>query len=357
MRAALVGSPQSGKSTLFAAVAEAGGSGVHMDRPDQEHLAVVKVPDERLDWLDELYKPKKKVHAEIEFLDVPGLDLSTDAGRRHARTRWPAVRQSDVIVLVLRDFQNDSVPPYRNRIDPAGDLEEIRSEMLFSDLEQVAARIEKLKVAVRKPTPEQSKNIRELELMERMQEALENEKPLTEAISGADEAKMVRAFAFQTLKPVVVVLNSDEDTVAEATGIEEFAGSPAIRLSAKIEGEIAALPPADRGEFMEAMGITALARDRLVRQCYEATNLITFFTVGDDECRGWSIPSGTDAVTAAGKIHSDISRGFIRAEIISYDDLKTFGDEKKARAAGKFRLEGKNYTVRDGDVIEFRFNV
>ncbi len=356
MRAALIGLPQSGKSTLFAALAEAGGSNVHLDRPDQEHLAVVKVPDERLDWLEEHYKPKKKTHAEIEFLDVPGMDLSTEAGRRHARTHWPAIRQSDMIVIVLRDFRNDSVPPYRGRVNPADDLEELRSEMLFSDLEQVAGRIEKLQAAVRKPTPEQDKNIRELELMQRMQEVLEEEKPLTEAVVGDADEKTARTFAFQTLKPVVVVLNCDEGAVGDG-GVEEFAGCPTVRLSAKIEEEIAALAPADRGEFMEAMGISALARDRLIRSCYKAMNLIAFLTAGERECRTWSIPAGTDALTAAGQIHSDIARGFIRAQVIAFDDLKAAGSEKAARAAGKFRLEGKNYIIRDGDEILFRFNV
>ncbi|MCD4699340.1 MAG: DUF933 domain-containing protein [Phycisphaerae bacterium] len=356
MRAALVGLPQSGKSTLFAALAEAGGSNVNMGRPDQQHLAVVKVPDERLDWLEEHYKPKKKAPAEIELLDVPGLDLSSDAGRRHARTHWPAVRQSDMIVIVLRDFRNDSAPAYRNRVNAAADLEEFRSEMLFSDLEQATGRVEKLQSTVRKPTPEQDQNIRELELMQRLVEALEDERPLTEAISGEAEEKMVRAFSFQTLKPVLVVLNSYEDAVADA-GVDQFGPYPAIRLSAKIEAEIASLAPDDRGEFMEAMGISTLARDRLIRSCYEAMNIRTFFTVGEYECKSWSIRAGTDALTAAGRIHSDIERGFIRAEIIGYDDLKAAGSEKAARAAGKFRLEGKNYIVRDGDVIVFRFNV
>ncbi|MCK4624873.1 MAG: DUF933 domain-containing protein [Phycisphaerae bacterium] len=356
MRAALVGLPQSGKSTLFAALAEAGGSGVHLDRPDQEHLAVVKVPDERLDWLEDHYKPKKTTHAEIEFLDVPGMDLSSEPARRHARTHWPAVRQSDMIVIVLRDFQNDSVPPYRGRVDAEADLEELRSEMLFSDLEQVAGRIEKLQTAAGKPTPEQDKNVRELELMQRMQEVLEDEKPLTEAVVSETDKKTARAFAFQMLKPVVVVLNCDEGST-ETGGVEEFSGLPAIRLSAKIEEEIASLAPADRGEFMEEMEIPTLARDRLVRSCYKAMDLITFLTASESECHAWSIRAGTDAVTAAGQIHSDIARGFIRAQVVAFDDLKSAGSEKAARAAGKIRLEGKNYMIRDGDEILFRFNV
>ena len=356
MRAALIGPPYSGKSTLFAAVAEAGGSHVHLERPDTEHLAVVKVPDERLEWLGELHKPQKLTYAELELLDVPGLDLTDQASRQRSRGHWAAVRQSDMIVIVLRDFHDDSVPPYRGRVDPAADLEELRSELLFSDLEQVAARIQKLKAALRKRTPDHEQNARELELMERMQQALEEEKPLTEAVADEAEEKMVRAFAFLTLKPALVVLNCDEDAAA-AGGSEGFRGYPAIRLSARIEEEIAALDPSERGEFMEAMGISTPAAERLIRACYEAMNLLSFFTAVGKEVRAWTVPAGTNAVAAAGEVHTDMARGFIRAEVIAFEDLRAAGDEKRARAAGKYRLEGKGYVVQDGDDIVFRFSV
>lgn len=358
MRAALVGLPQSGKSTLFAAAAESSGSHVHLEKPDQEHIAIIKVPDDRVDWLNQHYKPKKKTYAEIEFIDIPGLDFTTDATRSHARTHLAKVRQSDMIIFVLREFHNNSVPPYRNRIDPAADLEELRQEMLLSDLEQVSARIEKLQSALRKPTPDREKNQHELELMQRLQETLEAEKPLTEAVKTESEQKMLRAFAFLTLKPVVVVINCDEDAIGNnQSELSEFAGYPAIRLSAKVEEEIASLPADERAEFFQAMGITTPARDQLVRACYKAMNLISFLTVSKNEVRAWTIPAGTNAITAAGMIHSDMARGFIRAEVIAFDDLKAAGDEKKVKAAGKFRLEGKNYIVQDGDVILFRFNV
>ena len=355
MRAALIGPSYSGKSTLFAAVAEAGGSHVHLERPDAEHLAVVKVPDERLEWLGELYKPQKLTHAEMELLDVPGLDLTDQASRQRARVHWPAVRQSDMIVIVLRDFHDDAVPPYRGRVEPAADVEELRSELLFSDLEQVAARIEKLNAALRRRGPEHDENARELQLMERMQEALEEEKPLSEAIANEAEEKMVRAFAFLTLKPALVVLNCDED--AAGGGGEGFGGYPAIRLSAKVEEEIAALDPSERGEFMEAMGISTPAGERLIRSCYEAMHLVSFFTVVGKEVRAWSVPAGRSALEAAGEVHTDMARGFIRAEVIAFDDLRAAGDEKQARAAGKYRLEGKQYVVQDGDDIVFRFSV
>ena len=356
MRVALVGPPYSGKSTLFAAVAEAGGSHVNLERADQEHLAVVKVPDERLEWMHELLQPPKKTHAEIEFLDVPGVDLSTFAAQQRARSHWLAVRQSDMIVFVLRAFRDDSVAAHRNRVDPAADLEELWAELLFSDLEQVGNRIEKLQAALRKPTLDRKDNLRELELMERMQAALEEEKPLSQAVKDRAEEKMLRAFAFLTLKPVMVVLNCDEDAAGES-GPSEMAGYPTIQLSAKIEEEIASLAEAERDEFLEAMGVTELARDRLIRSCYGAMRLVSFFTAGPKEVRAWTIPAGTSAASAAGEIHSDMERGFIRAQVIAYDDLRAAGGEKEAKAAGKYRLEGKDYIVQDGDEILFRFNV
>jgi len=356
MRVAMVGLPFSGKSTLFAAVAEAGGSQVHLERADQEHLVVAKVPDERLDWIEQHYKPKKRVNAELEFLDVPGLDLSTETARQRARAHWPAVRQSEAIVFVVREFQSDSVPPYRDRVDVTADLEELRTEMLFSDLEQVVARIEKLQARLKRPSLEREQDARELELMQRLRETLEAEKPLSEAVANEAEEKMIRAFAFLTLKPAVVVVNYDEQA-NPADRPEQIAGCKAVHLSAKIEEEIAALAEDDRGEFLEAMGITEPARDRLIRSCYQAMNLVSFFTVNQNECRAWPVPVGTDALTAAGEIHTDMARGFIRAEVIAFEELRTTGDAKSARAAGKFRLEGKSYVVQDGDVIQFRFNV
>jgi len=355
MRVALTGPPQSGKSTLFAAVAEAGGSHVDISRPDQPHLAVVKVPDERLDWLAELYQPKKVVHAELEFLDLPGFDLRDDPSRSRARAHWPALRQSDMIVMVVRGFANDAVAPYRGRVDPQGDVEELLAEMLFADLDQVAARIEKLEAAVRKPTSRRDEQMRELELMRRLGETLEAEKPVAEAVHNESEARLLRSFAFLSQAPVLVVINGSEDQAAEQA--PELAGLPCIAMSAKIEEEIAQLSPEDRGEFLADLGVQSPARDRLLRACHERLDLVSFFTFKSDECRAWTIPSGADAVTAAEQIHSDIARGFIRAETVAYEDLRAAGNMKAAKAAGKVRLEGKTYVVQDGDVINFRFNV
>lgn len=355
MRVAMTGPPQSGKSTLFAAVAEAGGSHVDLSRPDQPHLAVVKVPDDRLSWLAEQYQPKKVTPAELEFLDLPGFDLSSQVAREHSRTHWQAMRNSNMIVLVVRAFPAQSVPEYRGRIDPAGDVAELLDEMLFADLDQVTTRIDKLRSSLNKPTGDRQEIQRELDLMTRLAETLEAEKPISEVVQSPSEDKILRSFAFLSRKPALVVVNCGEGELASNHG--DFGPLESIPLSAEIEEEIARLDPLDRGEFLADLGLDGSARDKLIRACYRGLKLVSFLTVGPDECRAWTVPADTDAVTAAGQIHSDIARGFIRAETVAFDDLKQAGDMKAAKAAGKVRLEGKNYIVQDGDIINFRFNV
>lgn len=355
MRVALIGPPQSGKSTVFAAVAEAGGSHVDLSRPDQPHLAVVKVPDDRVEWLAELYQPKKITHAELEFLDLPGFDLSDEAGRARSKEHWSAMRQSDMLVFVVRGFQDPTVPEYRQRVDPVGDVEELLAEMLFADLEQVANRIEKLQGALRKPA-QREENQRELEIMRRLMEALESERLISDALAGDAEAKLVRNFGFLSQKPVLVVLNGSEDALGQDA--PPLPGDlPCLQLSAKIEEEIAELSPEDRAEFLRDLGLESPARDRLIRACYDRVDLVSFLTAAEPECRAWSIPAGTKAADAAGTIHTDLQRGFIRAETVAFEDLRAAGDMKAAKAAGQVRLEGKEYVVQDGDVIYFRFNV
>jgi len=356
MRVALIGPPQSGKSTLFAAVAEAGGSHVDISRPDQPHLAVVKVPDERVHWLARLYNPKKVTLAELELLDLPGFDLSDEQGRSRAKAHWAAMRQSDMLAMVVRSFESQTVFAYRKRIDPASDVDELLSEMLFADLDQVTNRIQKLNASLKKPTPKRDEYARELELMQRLNATLETSKPISQAIRSDSEAKMVRSFAFLSQKPALMVDNCSEDALGKPPTAPP-GGMEHMRLSAKIEEELARLEPSERAEFLADMGLDASAGQRLVRACYKAMNLASFLTTGEDECRAWTIQAGADAVTAAGAIHTDIARGFIRAETVSFADLQTAGDMKAAKAAGKVRLEGKNYLVKDGDVINFRFNV
>ena len=355
VRVCFVGPVQSGKSTLFSAVLEAGGSNVDISRPDQPHLAVVKVPDERLIWLTEHYHPKKTTPAELELLDLPGFDLSEQSGRNRAKTHWAALRDSGALLFVVRAFEGETVPTYRERIDPAADVRELLAEMLFADMEQVTARIEKLEASGRKPTAKRHEQQQELDLMKRLLEALESERPISEAVASETEKKLIRSFAFLSQKPVLVVRNCGEDEAGRSP--EAIESLPTLQLSAQIEEEIAQLSPSERGEFLTDLGETESAGEKLIRACYQRMNLVSFLTVGEDECRAWTIPSGTTALDAAGKIHTDISRGFIRAETVSYDDLRAAGDMKSARSAGTVRLEGKTYVVQDGDIINFRFNV
>lgn len=356
MRVALVGPVQSGKSSLFEAVARAGGSHLDLSRPDQPHLAVVKVPDPRLDWLAEQYKSKKVTHAELEFLDLPGFDLSDEAGRARAKTHWTDMRQSQMLVFVLREFASDAAAAYRGRVDPQADAKELLEEMRFADLEQVAGRIDKLEAALRKPAGKREEQQRELDLMKRMAAALEGGGAVRHAIASEAEWKLLGGFGFLSAKPALVVLNCSEDDAAKP-GPSEFASLPCVRLATKLEAELSCLGEQDRKEFQAELGLRAAACDLLVGACLRRMNLASFFTANANECRAWIASAGADAITAAGMVHSDIARGFIRAEVVHYEDYRAAGDHKAAKAAGKVRLEGKEYVVRDGDVIYFRFNV
>lgn len=357
MQVALVGMRQSGKSALFAAVAGGHGS-AEAGGGHQVGKAVVKVPDERLAVLSDIYKPKKTTPATIEFLDLPGLSFVDEGDRHDARKIIADARQVAMLVFVIRGFENASVAAYRDRVNPAADLEELRTELLLADLELVTNRIEKLEVSITKPTKTQPHDKKELELLKRCAGVIEELKPLTEAIDSPEEEKLLRSFGFLTLKPVCVVLNVDEDKASEAGGLSaEEAGSEVVTLAATLEAELAALEAEERSVFLEEMGISEVAQDRLVRTCYKTLNLVSFLTVGADEVRAWTVPAECPALEAAGEIHSDIQRGFIRAETVHYDDFAAAGDMKAAKAAGKVRLEGKTYAVQDGDIINFRFNV
>ena len=268
------------------------------------------------------------------------------------------IRKADMIVLVLRAFENPTVPAYRDRIDALADFEELRTEFILCDLEQVTNRVEKLKVQVTKPTPERERHKKELELMEKGVEALEAEEPISRIIRSPDDAKMVSSFGFLTEKPLAVVVNVSEGQESGSAGLQGIpADVPQLQLSATLEQEMSQLDEQERGEFMAEMGLEILAAGRLVRCCYERLGLVSFLTYGEDECRAWTVPAQTPAVEAAGKIHSDIQRGFIRAEVVAFEDFKAAGTFKQAKADGKVRLESKQYPVQDGDVITFRFNV
>jgi len=356
LKAALLGLLESGKSTIFSAV-----SG--KDRPavgsTEITEAVVSVPDVRIDWLAELYKPKKVTHATIDCLDLPGFSFIDEHGRAGAGRLISKIRTVDLLVLVVRAFEDPAVPAYKNRIDPTGDLSELRTELLLADLELVATRIERLEKQVHKPTKTQSQDKAELDLQKKLQETIEAEKPISSVIESDAERRIIKSLGFLTLKPVVVAVNVGEGSLNKPF---EFAGAvagdaPVITISAKLESELAQLDAESRREFAGDLGITESAVGRFVNSCYSSLGLISFLTTGSDEVRAWPIKKDTAALDAAGKVHSDIKRGFIRAETMAFEDLHRLGDEKAVKAAGKVRLEGKDYVVRDGDIINFRFNV
>lgn len=356
MKVALLGLLQSGKSTIFSAIS---GKKISASGTAAIEEAMVQVPDERLDWLNSYYKPKKTTYATIDCLDLPGFNFADEHGRAAARRLIGQIRTVDLLILVLRAFENPSVPPYRNRVDPAADLIELRTELLLSDLELVTTRIEKLEKQITKPTKTQPHDKAEMALQKRLQEAIEAEKPISSAVKSEEEREIIKSLGFLTLKPMVITVNVGENQSEKkfdfSPGIDKSV--PVVSLCAELEYELAQLDLESRREFMADLGITEPAKARFVKSCYSALGLISFLTVVSDELRAWPVKQGTVALDAAGKVHSDIKRGFIRAEVFNFNDLKALGSEKAVKAAGKVRLEGKDCVVHDGDIINFRFNV
>jgi len=356
MKVALLGLLQSGKSTIFAGLS---GKPIPPVGSTSIEEAIVLVPDERLTWLTEYYKPKKTTYATVDCLDVPGFNFADEHGRAAARRYITKIRTVDMFVLVIRAFENPAVPPYREAIDPVRDLAELQTELLLADLELVTTRIGRLEKQIHKLTPTQAHDKAELELQKKLQEAIESEKPISSVIENDEQLEMIKSLGFLTLKPIVVAVNVGENRLNEKFNFSEHLDTSigVITICAKLEYELSQLDDKSRAEFMADLGITESEASRFVHSCYSALDLISFLTVVSDELRAWPIRKGTIALDAAGKVHTDIKRGFIRAETFSFDDLKEFGDEKAVKAAGKIRLEGKEYVVKDGDIINFRFNV
>lgn len=356
LKVALIGMMQSGKSTIMSAI-----SGKAMPPPGSINIeeVIVSVPDERLDWLTDLYKPKKTIRGTVDCLDLPGLSFTDESGRSAARRLFGKVRTVDMFVVVVRAFDDESVPPNGGSINPVRDINDLKTEFLLADLELVMTRIERLEKQVNKPTKTQAKDKAELALQIKLQEALEDEKPISSVIEHDVDMELIKSLGFLTLKPMMVVVNIGEDQIGEEIDLSAAAdeSTEIVTMCAKIESEIAELDDESKAEFMSDMGIDELASIKFVQSCYKTLGLISFLTVGPDEVRAWPIRGGISALDAAGKIHSDIQRGFIRAETIAYEDLKVHGSEKECKAAGKTRLEGKTYVIQDGDIINFRFNV
>lgn len=349
MKVGLVGLPGAGKTTLFLAL---GGNREKIPHaPTDERLVVsVEVPDPRLEWLRDLYAPKKYTPARVEFCDLPGIPESAVKGKPELLA---SVRECDALALVIREFPAD---PYGlGAPSPAADLDTLRTEFLLGDLAVTEGRIERIQAKLKRPYKEKAEDEKELALLQRLVPYFEGGEGLQELEFPPDEEKRLSGFQFLSRKPIIVIRNVAEDVLSQAA--DPLSDAPEVRLAATVEEDLVTLEESERGDFLEAYGIQASARDVLVRAAYKACRAHAFFTAGEDEVRAWTIPLGANAVEAAGKIHSDLARGFIRAEVSPWDELHNAGDLRAFKAKGGGRLEGKEYVVADGDILEIRFSV
>jgi hypothetical protein len=357
----IVGLPSSGKSTLFNALtrgaAETGRFGSGRAEINQGR---VLVPDERLGWLAEVYSPKKRTPASVDFLDAPGVRPGDSA--RGAASLISDLRTVEALLQVVRVFPDDSVPSPSGSVDAVRDAQDLDAEFLLADLAVAENRLKRLESDRSKglSTPELAE---EEAVLGRVRDGLEEGTAIR--CLGLDRREMLRlkGFAFLSAKPQILVGNVGEEEPGGGSadaGLRQLAsetGREYLAVSAQIESEIARMDEEEAGAFLEDLGIAEASRGRVIRTCFDLLSLISFFTFGEDECKAWTLPKGSSAVEAAGKIHSDISRGFIRAEIEPFEEFKAAGTWAAAKDAGKFRLEGRDYVMRDGDCVVFRFNV
>ncbi|WP_054957622.1 redox-regulated ATPase YchF [Paenibacillus dakarensis] len=364
LKAGIVGLPNVGKSTLFNAITQAGAESANYPFCTIDpNVGVVEVPDERLDKLTELVVPNKTVPTAFEFVDIAGLVRGASKGEGLGNKFLAHIREVDAIVHVVRCFEDENITHVDGKVNPVSDIQTINLELILADLDSVEKRIERTKKNMKGGNKAYAQ---EVELLERVKEALYNDQPARSVELSDEEKLMIRDLHLLTLKPVLYAANLSEDGVAEADSnpyvqqVREFAeaeNAVVVPISAKVEAEIAELEGEDKAMFLEELGLEESGLNRLIKAAYSLLGLYTYFTAGVQEVRAWTIRKGTKAPQAAGVIHSDFERGFIRAEVVSYDDLVAAGSMNGAKERGQLRLEGKDYTVKDGDVMHFRFNV
>ncbi len=355
LKIGIVGLGQTGKTTLFSILTRAQ-RGRLAAKADAQ-IGVVHVPDARLDRLAEMYHPKKTVYASIEYVDTPGSVIEL----ARSGTEAAALREMDALAHVVRAFENPVVPHESGEVDPQRDIENVELELMLSDLAVVEKRLERLDKDLKKQkTPTLEK---EQSALAKARQALERQQPLREVGFSAEEERLLKGFTFFSLKPMVYVLNlgekdaertrATEDLAAQA-GLKQRSRTAVTAISGQVEAELAELEGAEARELMASYGLQESAVTRLIRSSYRLLGLISFFTVGEDECRACTLSEGATALEAAGEIHSDIQKGFIRAEVVRYEDLIAAGSLAEARNHGTLRLEGKEYRVRDGEIVHFR---
>lgn len=364
LKAGIVGLPNVGKSTLFNAITKAGALAANYPFATIEpNVGVVTVPDTRLDYLVDYYKPKSVVPTSYEFIDIAGLVKGASSGEGLGNKFLSHIRETDAIVEVVRCFENKDITHVEGNVDPIRDIEIINVELILADLEIINNRLNKIG---KKASMTKDKNeLLEINTLKKSMEALEKNIPLRRVEFDDAEKQVLKNFSFITAKPIIYVANVNEEDLSVGKNeytekVREYAGQEnagVIVMCAKIEEDLAPLEDTEKREFMSELGITSSGLDKLIFATYDLLGLATFFTSGTDECRAWTFKKGMKAPNCAGLIHTDFERGFIKAEVMSFDDFKNYGSEIKVKEAGRVRLEGKDYLMQDGDIVYFRFNV
>lgn len=363
LKAGIIGLPNVGKSTLFNAI-----TNQHILAENypfatiDPNVGVVNVKDARLDRLTEMYEPKKTIPTSYEFTDIAGLVRGASKGEGLGNKFLSHIRETDAIVEVVRCFDNGKIIHVDGNVDPIRDLETINLELIISDLEMVTNRLGKISKRALMSKDKQEKL--EYELLEKIKTTLEKNEPVRHIDFKDDELKLLKSYNFLTIKPIIYVANIDESMIGLEDNsyikeVKEYArkeNASVVVLCAKIEEELSELSDIDKKDMLEALGMNSSGLEQLISATYDLLGLATYFTVGKDEVRAWTFKKGMNAKKCAGIIHTDFEKGFIKAEVISYDDLMEYGSELKTREAGKARIEGKDYIMQDGDICHFRFN-